>query len=152
MKYGPFLIFWCIFCRNLRKIGYENEVCFEACRLPNFFWLFYGSLKKIMNSSKILHNFPLVYTLSIQKSNTCPEKILDIKKLFKKMWWKVSLIFIKFPLRSPTFVRNFWNFRSKFRSYNLQLITFPKRYFASKLTNKLPRYHQENVEKQEKIE
>jgi hypothetical protein len=36
-KSGPFLMFWCIFYRNLRKIEYENEVCFEACRLPNFF-------------------------------------------------------------------------------------------------------------------
>ncbi len=46
MKYGPFLIFWCIFYRNLRKIGYENEAFFEACGMPNFFWLFYNSLKK----------------------------------------------------------------------------------------------------------
>jgi hypothetical protein len=37
MKYDPFLIFWCIFCRNLRKIEYENEVSFLACRMPNFF-------------------------------------------------------------------------------------------------------------------
>jgi hypothetical protein len=46
IKYGPFLIFWCIFCRNRRKIGFENEVCFEACRMPNYFWLFYDSLIK----------------------------------------------------------------------------------------------------------
>jgi hypothetical protein len=37
MKYDPFLIFWWIFCRNLRKFGYENGVCFEACRMSNFF-------------------------------------------------------------------------------------------------------------------
>ncbi len=46
MKYDPFLIFWWIFCRNLQKIEYENEVCFEASRMPNFFELFYDSLKK----------------------------------------------------------------------------------------------------------
>ncbi len=46
MKYDPFLIFWWIFCRNLWKIEYENEVCFEACRMLNFFRLFYDSLKK----------------------------------------------------------------------------------------------------------
>jgi hypothetical protein len=44
IKYNPFLIFWCIFCRNLWKIGYENEVCFEACRIPNLVWLFYDSI------------------------------------------------------------------------------------------------------------
>ncbi len=125
------------------KLGTRMKFVSRHVGCRTFFDCFMVLWKK-MNSSQILHNFPLVYTLSFQKSNTCPEKILDIKKLFK--------IFIKFPLRSPTFVRNFWNFRSKFRSYNLQLITFPKRYFASKLTNKLPRYHQENVEKQEKIE
>jgi hypothetical protein len=39
MKFGPFLIFWWIFCRNLWKIEYENEVCFEACQrqMSNFF-------------------------------------------------------------------------------------------------------------------
>jgi hypothetical protein len=37
MKCDPFLIFWWLFCRNPWKIEYENEVCFEACRLPNFF-------------------------------------------------------------------------------------------------------------------
>ncbi len=37
IKYGPFLILWYIFCRNPWKIEYENEVCFEACRMPNFF-------------------------------------------------------------------------------------------------------------------
>ncbi len=37
IKYDHFLIFWCIFCRNPWKMEYENEVCFEACRVPNFF-------------------------------------------------------------------------------------------------------------------
>ncbi len=31
INYDPFLIFWCIFCKNLWKIEYENEDCFEAC-------------------------------------------------------------------------------------------------------------------------
>ncbi len=38
-----------IFCRNPWKIEYENEVCFEACRLPNFFWIVLRFLEKIMN-------------------------------------------------------------------------------------------------------
>ncbi len=38
-----------------------------------------------MNCFQILQNFPLVYNLSFQKSNTCFKKIFDIKKLFKKM-------------------------------------------------------------------
>jgi hypothetical protein len=33
-----------------------------------------------------------------------------------------------------------------------QLMTIPKRYFASKSTNKWLRYHQKKVEKQEKIQ
>jgi hypothetical protein len=64
---------------RLRKIEYENEVCFEACRMPNFFLTVLRFFEKIMNG------FPLLYILSFQKSNTCPEKILNIKKLFKKM-------------------------------------------------------------------
>ncbi len=68
MKYGPFLIFWWIFCRNPWKIGYENEVCFEACRLPNFLTVL-RFFEKIMKSFQICHNFPLVYTIRFQKSN-----------------------------------------------------------------------------------
>ncbi len=35
--------------------------------------------------------FQLAGILSFQKRYTCPEKILNIKKLFKKMWSKISL-------------------------------------------------------------
>jgi hypothetical protein len=112
MKYDPFLIFWCIFYRNLSKIEYENEVCFEACRFPNFFLTVLQFFEKIVNGFQFLHNFPLVYILSFQKSNTCLQKILDIKKLFKKLWWKFLLIFSKFRLRSSILQRNFANFEN----------------------------------------
>jgi hypothetical protein len=91
MKYAPFQIFWCIFCRNLRKIQYENEVCFEACRMPNFFLTVLRFFEKIMNYFQIHHNFQLVYILSFQKRYICPKKILDIKKIFKKTWSQISL-------------------------------------------------------------
>jgi hypothetical protein len=60
--------------------------------------------------------------------------------------------FSKFRLRNQTLGWNFWNFTSKFQSCNLQLITFPKRYFASKSTNKWLRYHQKKVEKHAEIQ
>ncbi len=60
--------------------------------------------------------------------------------------------FSKFRLRSPTFPWNFWNFTSEFQACNLQLITFPKWYFASKSTNKWLRYNQKNVEKRVEIQ
>ncbi len=41
---------------------------------------------------------------------------------------------------------------SKFQSCNLQLIMFPKRYFASKSANKWLRFHQKKVEKHAKIQ
>ncbi len=96
MKYGPFLIFWWIFCRNLRKIEYENGICFEACRMSNFFWLFYDLLNKIMNCFQIHHIFQLAYILSFLKRYKCPKKILDIKKLFKKMWSQIPLFSANF--------------------------------------------------------
>ncbi len=96
MKYGPFLIFWWIFYRNLRKIEYENGVCFEACRMPNFFLTVLRFFEKIINCFQIHHDFQLAYILSFQKRYICPKKILDIKKLFKKMWSQI-------PLFSPNF-------------------------------------------------
>jgi hypothetical protein len=89
MKYNPFLIFWWIFCRNPWKIEYENEFCFEACRMSNFFLTVLRFFEKIMNCFKIHHNYPLVYILSFQKRYICPKKIVDIKKLFKKMWSQI---------------------------------------------------------------
>ncbi len=50
--------------------------------------------------------FQLAGILSFQKRYTCPKKILNIKTLFKKMWWNFPLIFIKFQLWSSTFL---WN-------------------------------------------
>ncbi len=55
--------------------------------------------------------------------------------------------FSKFRLWRPIFSRKFWNFKSKFQSCNLQLITFPKRYFASKSNNKWLRYRLRKVKK-----
>ncbi len=54
--------------------------------------------------------------------------------------------FSKFRLRGPTLTQNFANFKSKFQSCNLQLITFLKRYLASKSTNKWLRYRQKKDE------
>ncbi len=87
IKSGPFLIFWCIFCKNLQKIGYENEVCVEACRMPNFFLTVLRLFEKILNCFEIRHNFSLVSILSFRKRYICPQKIFGIWKLFKKMWW-----------------------------------------------------------------
>jgi hypothetical protein len=52
----------------------------------------------------------------------------------------------KFRLQRPTLTENFANFKSKFQSCNLQLITFLKRYRASKSTNKWLRYRQNKDE------
>jgi hypothetical protein len=54
--------------------------------------------------------------------------------------------FSKFRLWGPTLTQNFANFKSKFQSCNLQLITFLKRYLASKSTNKWLRYRQNKDE------
>jgi hypothetical protein len=96
MKYGHFLIFWCMFCRNLWKIEYENGFCFEACRMSNFFLTVLRFFEKIMNCFQIHHNFQLAYILSFQKRYICTKKILDIKNLFKKMWSQVSLFPVNF--------------------------------------------------------
>jgi hypothetical protein len=58
----------------------------------------------------------------------------------------------------PTFSTNFdygaqlQNEIFKISNPNFGHVIFPKPYFASKSTNKWQRYHQEKVEKQEKIE
>ncbi len=49
-----------------------------------------------MNCFQIHHNIQLAYILNIQKRYICPKKILEIKKLFKKMW-------PQFPLFSANF-------------------------------------------------
>jgi hypothetical protein len=61
----------------------------------------------------------------------------------------IDAMFKIFPLNlEANFeTQNFRNFGSEFQSCNLQLITFPKRYFASKSINKWLRYRQKKVEK-----
>ncbi len=58
----------------------------------------------------------------------------------------------KFRLRGPTLTQKFANFKSKFQPYDLQLITFLKRFLASKSTNKWLSYHQKKIEKHAKLE
>ncbi len=65
-------------------------------------------------------------------------QIMDRKALVEK-----SHFFHQILISKPNFTMKF----SKFQPCNLQLITFPKRYFASKSTYKLLRYDQKKVEK-----
>jgi hypothetical protein len=72
-----------------------------------------------------------------------PVNVKTVQMLFNVVW----SFFFWFRLRSQSLIWNFLNFTSKFQSCNLQLITFPKCYFASNSINKSLRYHQKNVEK-----
>ncbi len=49
-----------------------------------------------MNCFQIHNNFQLAYILSFQKRYICLKKILDIKKLFKKMWSQIPLFSANF--------------------------------------------------------
>jgi hypothetical protein len=89
-------------------------------------------IEKIMNCFQIRHNFQLAYNLIFQKSNICPKKQLNIKKLFKKMWSKVSLFSSNFHFGAQLYNENF-------------KISNP--IFSHVIYNK-----QKKVEKQEKIE
>jgi hypothetical protein len=109
MKYGPFLIFWWIFCRILRKIEYENGVCFEACRMSNFFLTVLRFLGKIMNYFQIHHNFQLAYILSFQKRYICPKKILDIKNYSRKCGHR-SHFFQQISTLEPNFLMKYLKF------------------------------------------
>ncbi len=64
MKYGSFLIFWCIFCRSLRTVFRLFEIK--------------------MNSFLIRHNFPLAYILSFQKSILVLRKYLELQSYLTK--------------------------------------------------------------------
>jgi hypothetical protein len=63
------------------------------------------------------------------------EKIFGTSKLFKKMWSQIPL-FQQISTLEPNFPMKFLNFTFVFQSCNLQLIAFPKRYFASKSATK----------------
>jgi hypothetical protein len=56
----------------------------------------------------------------------------------------VPTFFSKFRLCSQILPWNFQNFKSAFQSCFLQLMSFPKRYFASKSIKKWLSYHQKN--------
>jgi hypothetical protein len=68
------------------------------------------------------------------------------------MWSQIPLFPANFDFRAQLSHENFKISKSKFQLCNLQLITFPKRYFASKSANKLLRYHENKVEKRAKLE
>jgi hypothetical protein len=61
-------------------------------------------------------------------------------------------IFSKFQLWSPIWQWSSINFVFKFKSYNLQLITFPKRYLTSKSIHWFWRYLQFYVKKRVKLD
>jgi hypothetical protein len=61
-------------------------------------------------------------------------------------------IFSKFQLWSQIWQWSSTNFVLKFKSYNLQLITFPKRYLASKSVHWNWRNHQLKTEKRVKLD
>ncbi len=94
----------------------------------------------VVESFMFCSYFSLAGILSFQKRYTWPKKIFGISKLFKKMWSQIPLFSANLDFEAHLYHENF---KSKFQSCNLQLITFPKRYFASKWL----RYHQKKVEK-----
>ncbi len=51
--------------------------------------------------------FQLASILSFQKSYICAKKILNIKKLFKKMWSQISLFSPNFEFGAQLFHENF---------------------------------------------
>jgi hypothetical protein len=110
MKYDPFLIFWWLFCRNLRKIENENEVCFEACRMPNFFLIVLRFFEKIMNCFQIHHNLQLAYILSFQKRYKVPRKYLTLKSYSRKCGHR-SHFFQQNSTLEPKFTTKFLKFR-----------------------------------------
>ncbi len=90
--------------------------------------------------------------VTFQKSNIWPNKFLEIFFSYLRKSILGLSIFSKFQLWCQIWQWSSLNFVFKFKSYNLQLITFSKRYLKSKSFHWNWRYLQLNVKNRMKLD
>ncbi len=94
------------------KLGMRMKFVSRHVECRTFFDCF-TILWKNNECFQIHHNFQLAYILSFQKRYICPKKILDIKKLFKKMWPQILLFPANFDFEL--------NFLMKFLKFHIRI-------------------------------